>query len=76
MANGDTIIWRRIGSAAWAEKLVALMEEHVERTGSVRARTLLASWPEARGAFWQVTPKEMLSRLTIPLDDPASVAAE
>jgi glutamate synthase (NADPH/NADH) large chain len=76
MTNPDTIIWRRIGSAAWAEKLVALLGEHVERTGSVRARTLLASWPEARGAFWQVTPKEMLSRLAIPLDDAASVAAE
>ena len=76
MTNPDTIVWRRIGSAHWEARLIALLEAHVERTGSARARMLLASWPDARDAFWQVVPKEMLTRLEMPLDDSAAVAAE
>jgi glutamate synthase (NADPH/NADH) large chain len=76
MANPDTILWRRIGAAAWETQLRALIEEHVERTGSVRGRLILASWTEARGQFWQIVPKEMVGRLASPLDDEAAVAAE
>ena len=78
MGNADTIIWRRIGAAHWDAALKAMVEEHAERTGSRRALAILADWPEALGAFWQVVPKEMLTRLAHPLDDvdAAGVAAE
>jgi glutamate synthase (NADPH/NADH) large chain len=38
---------------------------------------MLADWDRARHRFWQVCPKEMLSRLAHPLSDaPSLVAAE
>ena len=40
----------------------------------VRAAGLLRDWPTAVGAFWQATPKEMLSRLEHPLDETGSAA--
>jgi glutamate synthase (NADPH/NADH) large chain len=37
---------------------------------------LLDDWDRALGAFWQVVPKEMLTRLAHPLDEPEQIAAE
>jgi glutamate synthase (NADPH/NADH) large chain len=78
MANADTIVWRSIASAHWAGLLRALVEEHAQRTGSLRAQALVADWPDALRAFRQIVPKEMLARLTHPLDEAEShgVAAE
>ncbi|MBL8559301.1 MAG: glutamate synthase large subunit [Hyphomonadaceae bacterium] len=78
MGNADTIIWRRIATAHWNDTLKALIEEHIERTGSRRGQALLADWAVESERFWQVVPKEMLSRLTHPLEDAdmAGVAAE
>jgi glutamate synthase (NADPH/NADH) large chain len=77
MANPDTLHWSKIASAHWDEHLRALVAEHAGRTHSVRAQKLLADWPEACARFWQITPKEMLSRLSHPLSDEAhAVAAE
>jgi glutamate synthase (NADPH/NADH) large chain len=78
MANGDTISWRRIGAAHWEQTLRSILQEHVARTGSARGAMILADWAETCGRFWQVVPKEMLARLSHPLDDvdSASVAAE
>ncbi len=53
-----------------------LVEEHARETDSKWAHELLANWDRARGEFWQVCPKEMLSRLAHPLDEPVLVAAE
>ena len=38
--------------------LLALLDEHVKRTGSPKARRLLASWQEARPRFTKVKPVE------------------
>ncbi|MBT9444271.1 MAG: glutamate synthase large subunit [Hyphomonadaceae bacterium] len=78
MANADTIVWQKLASRHWEGVLRALVGEHVARTGSVRGREILANWSDQRDLFWQVAPKEMLTRLAHPLDDSdaASVAAE
>jgi glutamate synthase (NADPH/NADH) large chain len=77
MANPDTIIWRRLASAHWEEVLKQLVSEHARRTDSLLAEELLKDWDIARGHFWQICPKEMLSRLSHPLSDaPEAVAAE
>ncbi|GAM96514.1 glutamate synthase [NADPH] large chain [alpha proteobacterium U9-1i] len=77
MANPDTIIWRRLASAHWEEVLKRLISEHARRTDSLLAEELLKDWDLARGHFWQICPKEMLTRLTHPLSDaPEAVAAE
>ena len=76
-ANPDSIVWQALASAHWEGVLKALVEEHARRTDSKWAMSVLADWDRWRGAFRQVCPKEMLTRLAHPLsDEPAAVAAE
>ncbi len=76
-ANGETIVWQRIASAWWEAKAKALIAEHALSTDSKWSNSILDDWERWRGSFWQVCPKEMLSRLPHPLDDDAqAVAAE
>jgi len=77
-ANPDNIVWQRIASAHWADKLKALVEDHARATDSKWAHTVLADWTRWQKQFWQVVPKEMLERLPVPLNDEteAVVAAE
>jgi len=77
-ANPDSIIWQRIGSAHWERRLKALIAEHAVKTDSRWSNTVLDDWERWRRSFWQVCPKEMLSRLEFPLNDAEAevVAAE
>jgi glutamate synthase (NADPH/NADH) large chain len=68
-ANGDSIIWRRIGSGYWERHLRDLVEAHVRATDSRWARGLLEDWDRTLSRIWQVVPKEMLDRLPQPLED-------
>ena len=74
-ANPESIVWQRLDSAHWEGVLRELIEEHVEATGSKWSAALLEDWERRRGQFWQVCPKEMISRLTQPLSDRAEVEA-
>jgi len=74
--NGDSVVWTRLGSAHWEGVLRDLVETHAEATDSLWAKEMLADWDRARERFWQVCPKEMLTRLAHPLTDPLAVAAE
>jgi glutamate synthase (NADPH/NADH) large chain len=73
--NSDTVVYQRIETAHWQDVLHALVEEHHRETSSVFAQQLLAHWDEELANFWQVVPKEMLSRLQHPLSE-QRVAAE
>ncbi|RYE01536.1 MAG: hypothetical protein EOP61_10990, partial [Sphingomonadales bacterium] len=76
-ANPESIVWQRLSSAHWESKLRELVEAHAETTDSKWSQGLLEDWNRALGHFWQVVPKEMLTRLTYPLDDTVeAVAAE
>ncbi|WP_066798835.1 glutamate synthase large subunit [Sphingomonas soli] len=76
-ANPESIVWQRLASAHWEDKLRALVEAHAEATDSKWSKGLLEDWNRALGHFWQVVPKEMLTRLAHPLDDTEeAVAAE
>ena len=76
--NPGSIVVQRLASQHWESVLYDLIEEHVRETGSRWAAGIIADWERARTRFWQVVPKEMLSRLAFALDDTisASVAAE
>jgi glutamate synthase (NADPH/NADH) large chain len=65
--NSDSVIYQRLASDFWEEKLRALVEEHADQTQSTYAQRLLIEWRREIGRFWQVVPKEMLSRLEQPL---------
>ncbi|WP_136163599.1 glutamate synthase large subunit [Sphingomonas flavalba] len=76
-ANPDSIIWQRFGALWWEERARALIAEHAVATESAWAHAILDDWHRWRDRFWQVCPKEMLSRLDQPLNDGAeAVAAE
>jgi glutamate synthase (NADPH/NADH) large chain len=67
--NADSVIWQRVTGRHWQGVLHALIEEHRQETGSAFATELLTHWEHEQGQFWQVVPKEMISRLPHPLSD-------
>ncbi|HEX2590140.1 MAG TPA: glutamate synthase large subunit [Rhizomicrobium sp.] len=73
--NADTVVWQRIESGHWQTVLRNLIEEHRAETGSRFATEILSQWDIELRNFWQVVPKEMVSRLANPLKDEL-VAAE
>ncbi len=73
--NGDSVIWQRIATPHWHGVLRDLVEEHARETQSRFAEQLLLDWERERERFWQVVPKEMLTRLPEPLTLPAAKAA-
>ena len=75
-ANPESVVLRRIGSAWWEGRLRTLIEAHVAATDSRWAAAILEDWSGHVGKFWQVVPREMLTRLAQPLDDEVAVAAE
>ncbi|MBB5712021.1 glutamate synthase large subunit [Sphingomonas xinjiangensis] len=76
-ANPENIVWQRVASAHWEVRLRGLVEAHADATDSKWSRGLLEDWERSLHHFWQVVPKEMLTRLAHPLDDTVeAVAAE
>jgi glutamate synthase (NADPH/NADH) large chain len=77
-ANPDSIVWQRLASPWWEAKLKGLIAEHALATDSKWAHSILDDWDRWRSHFWQVCPREMLTRLDKPLTDDAAqlVAAE
>jgi glutamate synthase (NADPH/NADH) large chain len=74
--NRETVVWQRVSTPHWAGVLKGLVERHARETQSRFAEQLLLDWQRELGRFWQVVPKEMLSRLPAPLTlEGAQVAA-
>jgi len=69
--NPDSVVWQRFESAHYEEVCKDMIVKHAELTGSEFALNLLKEWDLERGKFWQVVPKEMLSRLDVPLREVA-----
>ncbi len=55
--NGDLVRCERVEAPEILAQLRALIEGHLDRTGSRRARDLLHSWERTMRQFWQVVPK-------------------
>ena len=68
-ANAETLEIVRIQSEYWEGVLSGIIAEHIGQTDSPLAKELLRNWDRELGAFWQVCPTEMLSRLDHPLSD-------
>jgi glutamate synthase (NADPH/NADH) large chain len=71
--NDDSVVVMRLASQHWEGVLHGLVSEHAEETGSRFAKELLRDWDRVRGSFWQVCPKEMVKRLSHPLNDVAEL---
>jgi glutamate synthase (NADPH/NADH) large chain len=74
-ANPDSIVWQRLDSDHWEAALKSLIAEHATTTDSKWSKAILEDWDRRRGQFWQICPKEMLSRLSHPLSDTDCLAA-
>jgi len=74
-ANPDSIVWQRLSSAHWESVLKTLVTEHLAATDSSWSRGLIEDWDRISGKFWQVVPKEMLERLSHPLNDTQQLVA-
>ncbi|NNC72513.1 MAG: glutamate synthase large subunit [Sphingomonadaceae bacterium] len=74
-ANADNIVWQRLASSHWEERLIELIGEHAKATGSPWAHNIIDDWDNMREHFWQVCPKEMIERIEHPLNDEEEVVA-
>ena len=68
IANPESIIWKPVVTEHWTGVLKALIEEHVAKTGSIHARTILDNWALELRNFVHVVPKESLRLLAAPLE--------
>ena len=69
--NPDSVVWQRIGTEYWEAECRELIELHARETGSEFSAKLVEDWEYEREKFWQVIPKEMLTRLDQPLAEAA-----
>ncbi|MDO7841302.1 glutamate synthase large subunit [Sphingomonas immobilis] len=74
-ANPENITWNRLSSSHWESVLLAHVRAHHAATDSKWSGALLDDWGRVIDHFWQVVPKEMLSRLSHPLDDREALEA-
>ncbi|MEM9543341.1 MAG: glutamate synthase-related protein [Cyanobacteria bacterium P01_E01_bin.42] len=54
--NPEIVDFQRVVTPAGEAQLKALITAHAERTGSTKAKMILANWSEYLGKFWQVVP--------------------
>ena len=65
--NRESVIHQRIAVGHYETLLRNLIMEHQRETSSPWAEQILVNWDREVRHFWQVVPKEMLSRLEIPV---------
>ena len=73
--NDETVIYQRVATEYWQEKLYSLIAEHLAETESLRANAILQAWDYELPKFWQICPKEMVHRLEQPLSYEVSKAS-
>jgi glutamate synthase (NADPH/NADH) large chain len=74
--NPESVVAQRIAVGHYETLLRNLVMEHRRETASPWAEQLLVNWDREVLHFWQVVPKEMLSRLEVPItQEPVKVSA-
>jgi glutamate synthase (ferredoxin) len=69
--NGEIVKLQRVSSKVGEQQLLDLIQAHADRTGSPKAKTILANWSDYLGQFWQVVPP---SEATSPEVNPEAIA--
>ncbi|MEL6816722.1 MAG: hypothetical protein AAFP03_18230, partial [Cyanobacteria bacterium J06598_3] len=54
--NPEIVQVQRVLTQAGEQQLKSLIEAHAERTGSAKAKRILADWQAYMPKFWQVVP--------------------
>ncbi|GGX38862.1 glutamate synthase [Tateyamaria omphalii] len=77
LMNMETLVTCPVTVDHWKAQLEALLERHLEETGSAKAATLLQHWDVEQHNFLQICPKEMLGKLEHPISlEEAAIPAE
>jgi len=74
--NDESVIFQRVEVTHYEAQLRGLIEEHVAETHSRFAAEILNDWERELTKFWQIVPKEMLNRLSVPVTLPRAIPAE
>ena len=69
MINYDSLVSCPVSVPYWKDHLFELINEHVRETGSVLGNRILNNWEVEGDKFLQVCPKEMLSRIPVPITE-------
>lgn len=69
MINYDSLVSCPVSVPYWKDQLFELINEHVRETGSVLGNRILNNWEVEGDKFLQVCPKEMLSRIPVPITE-------
>ena len=67
MINMETLVTCLVTVPHWEQELKALITQHAEETGSIKASDILQHWDRECANFVQICPKEMLAHLPAPL---------
>jgi glutamate synthase (ferredoxin) len=54
--NTEIVAIQRVITSAGEAQLKGLIETHAAKTGSAKAKALLADWEAAKAKFWQIVP--------------------
>jgi len=74
--NSELIAITRLRGDGDDLMLKSLITEHLEKTGSQRARTLLADWEAQRQLFWRVAPRENIVAIESATEGSGAVEEE
>ena len=65
--NPESVIWQNVETEYWVNLLKKMVQEHLEETGSILSKNILANFDEEKENFVQVCPKEMINKLVNPI---------
>lgn len=54
--NTEIVAIQRLVTPAAEQQLKSLIQQHAEKTGSAKAKAVLADWSATKGRFWQLVP--------------------
>lgn len=74
--NPELIAIARLGPGFDDGELKALIGEHAQKTGSLRAKALLDDWESQRRFFWFVAPRQNMAAIEAANEGAAQVEAE
>lgn len=74
--NNELIAITRLRGDGDDLKLKGLITEHLEKTGSQRARTILADWEAQRQLFWRIAPRENIVAIESATEGSGAVEEE
>jgi len=74
--NSELITLRRVTGDGDDVRLKDLISQHLEKTDSQRARTILEDWDTQRQLFWYVTPRENIVAIESATEGSGEVEGE